>query len=308
VLKWSRSLQAAFERANRNATKRKCIRGVVDEKKLQTENPWNQFPWIEGKERPIRQFDGEELLAFLDHFENKWAGITVATALARVFLWSSGRRLEMASLTWPHLRMIGPEYHFHVVGKWGIEKWFRVPDGLHRELLSLRTDSPFVFSVYPDQVRRFYQQSPWHGPAKNVEQAFSPENLANWFYKKIVRWSKSLAKGHATTHIFRKTSLQYARSGEDINRQVAADARVSETVLMKNYVKETDEQMRAKSNRTYDRIMASLSPEVARRYGHVELKPKPLEEQIQAAVAARDWPLAAKLTAERAAGRQPEAG
>jgi hypothetical protein len=56
VLKWSRSLQAAFERVNRNALKRKCVRGVVDENKLLTSNPWSQFKWIEGQDHPIRQF------------------------------------------------------------------------------------------------------------------------------------------------------------------------------------------------------------------------------------------------------------
>lgn len=273
----------------------------MDDKKLLTENPWNQFPWIEGKERPIRQFDSSELVAFLDHFEKHWAGISVATTLAKVFLWSSGRRLEVASLTWPQLRVVGAEYYFQIVGKWGVEKWFRIPDGLYRELLALRTDSPFVFAAYPEQVRHFYERSCWHGPAKNVVGEFDPENLANWFYKKLKAWSKSLPKGHASTHIFRKTSLQYARSGEDINRRVAQDARVSETVLMTNYVKETDEHLRAKSNRTYERILASLSPEVARRYGHAEPKAIQLEQQIQVAVAAKDWPLAATLTAKLAA-------
>lgn len=55
-----------------------------------------------------------------------------------------------------------------------------------------------------------------------------------------------------------------------MNRQVAADARLSEGVMMTNYVKETDEQMRAKSNRMYRRILASLDLKVAQRYGHVE--------------------------------------
>jgi hypothetical protein len=184
-----------------------------------------------------------------------------------------------------------------IIGKWGVEKWFLVPEGLYRELVALRMGSTFVFAVYPKQVRRYYEQSCRHGPAKNVVGEFAPENLANWFYKKLKAWSKSLPKGHASTHIFRKTSLQYARSGEDINRQVAQDARVSETVLMTNYVKETDEQLRAKSNRTYERILASLSPEVAHRYGHVEPKADQLEQQIQVAVAAKDWTLAARLTA-----------
>ena len=67
VLRWSRSLQAAFERVNRNALKRKCVRGVVDQSKLLKSNPWSQFTWIEGSRRPIRQFDGDELLSFMDY-------------------------------------------------------------------------------------------------------------------------------------------------------------------------------------------------------------------------------------------------
>lgn len=47
VLKWSVALQAAWERASRAGGK-KCIRGVVDERKLLADNPWKQFPWIEG--------------------------------------------------------------------------------------------------------------------------------------------------------------------------------------------------------------------------------------------------------------------
>lgn len=183
------------------------------------------------------------------------------------------------------------------IGKWAVEKWFRVPEGLYRELLALQTDSLFVFAAYTEQIRRHYEGSPWHGPARNVETTFSPKNLANWFHKKLTTWSKTLPNGNATTHIFRKTSLQYARSGEDINRTVARDARVSESVMMTNYVKETDGELRAKSNRTYERILASLPAEVACRYGYVQQNPSQLEQQLQAAVEEKNWTLAAKLSA-----------
>jgi hypothetical protein len=43
-----------------------------------------------------------------------------------------------------------------------------------------------------------------------------------------------------------------------INRQVAADTRVSESVMMTNYVQETDEEMRQRSNRTYRRISVAM--------------------------------------------------
>jgi integrase len=307
ILKWSRTLQAAFERANRNATKRKCVRGVVDEHKLLAGNPWAQFPWIEGRNRPIRQFDPAELVAFLDHFETEWRELGVVSALAKVCLWSSGRRLEIASLTWGSLRIVGPEHHFHITGKWGVEKWFRVPEGLYRDLEALRSESDFVFAAYGPQLRDFYLRTAQPGKARKVLTEFDPENLANWFYKKIKAWSKTLPKGHATTHIFRKTSLQYARTGEDINRQIAHDARVSESVLMTNYVRETDVEMRRRSNRTYERILASLTPEVACRYGHIEADLTTLEQQLVAAMAAKDWRRAAELTARLATDRCSEA-
>ena len=125
VLKWSRSLQAAFERCNRNALKRKCVRGVVDEKRLLMSNPWSQFTWIEGRDRPIRQFDTDELLSLLTFLRAK--GLPVGPAALKVFLWSSCRKLEVASLTWDSLRVVGKEVHFEVQCKWGIEKWFRIP-------------------------------------------------------------------------------------------------------------------------------------------------------------------------------------
>src|SRR5262249_29194547 len=139
VVKWSRSLAAAFERANRNALKRKCVRGVVEERKLLTSNPWTQFLWVEGVARPIRQFTPEELLCLLDFLETRWAGVSVGAAAARVYIWSSCRKQEVASLTWDAVRVVGTERHFEVVGKWGVERWFRIPEALYRELLALRT-------------------------------------------------------------------------------------------------------------------------------------------------------------------------
>ena len=32
-----------------------------------TENPWRKFSWIEGYDKPIRQFDAEELISLLDY-------------------------------------------------------------------------------------------------------------------------------------------------------------------------------------------------------------------------------------------------
>jgi hypothetical protein len=83
-----------------------------------------------------------------------------------------------------------------------------------------------------------------------------------------------------------------------VNPLLAADARLSECVMMTNYVKETDEQMRAKSNRMFSRILASLDAEVARRYGHIEANSATLKEQIKRAAAIEDWDTVAVLTAK----------
>jgi len=53
--------------------------------------------------------------------------------------------------------------------------------------------------------------------------------------------------------------------------------------------------------------LASLSPDLARQYGHVESKPGLLEEKLKAAIAAKDWTLAASISAELA-NLRPSAG
>lgn len=106
VLKWTRALQAGWERANRKAGK-KCVRGVVDETKLFDNNPWNEFDWITGVDKPVHQFDFEELLGFLDYLEQEWPGVTVAMALAKVYLWSACRQEEATSLRWDSYRHTG---------------------------------------------------------------------------------------------------------------------------------------------------------------------------------------------------------
>jgi hypothetical protein len=98
-----------------------------------------------------------------------------------------------------------------------------------------------------------------------------------------------------------------ARRGEDINRQVAEDARVGEAVMMASYVTEEDEELRHRSNRTYWRIVASLPLEVAQRYGYAESATDRLEQQLLAALVAKDWGLARKLTTKLETARATEA-
>ena len=67
------------------------------------------------------------------------------------------------------LRAVGSEYHFEIEGKWGVKKWFRVPEGVFSDLEKIRTDSPYVFAAYCEQIRSFFESSETPGPAKNVE-------------------------------------------------------------------------------------------------------------------------------------------
>jgi integrase len=276
VLKWCRHLQAAFERANRSGGK-KCVRGIVDEAKLLIENPWKQFTWIQAEERPLRQFNADELISILDFFVERWDGVTAGPILAKMLLWSWGRRDEITRLRWDQLRAIDNEFHFHTLGKWGVEKWFRVPLGLHSNLQAIRTGSPYVFSAYPRQLQDHYRAKGNHHLAAQVKDEFCPENLGDWFHHRIRDWSGKLPNGRATPHVFRKTSLQIARRGEDLNRQVAKDAKLTEAVMMKNYVNLADGEMRAASNRTFQRLVRSLPPHVAREYGHI-IEPETSQE------------------------------
>ena len=203
-------------------------------------------------------------------------------------------------LKWASCRIVGGEIHFETVGKWGVEKWFRFPHGLYEELQAIKTDSPFVFAAYNQQARLFHLKHNRPTDADLVTKEFSIENLARWFERRLTRWSKTLPKGRASVHVFRKTSLQYARQGEDINDQVARDARVGTAVMMKHYIKETAPERRNASNRTFYRIAASLAPSTARRYGHLiaQTSREDLEKAIQAAVVAKDWSRVSQLSAE----------
>jgi integrase len=306
ALKWSRCLASTFERANRAAGK-KCVRGVVDERKLLTMNPWTQFTWIEGSKPAIRQFDGQELLGLLTFMEEVWKDVPVASAALKVFLWSGCRKSEVAGLTWDSLRVIGDEYHFEVVGKWGVERWFRIPGLVYRELAGLRSSSsPMVFASYSEQIQRRHAEN--IGCIKKIREDFTAQNFGRWIYERVKEWAEKHGKERAFLHVFRKTALQHARRGEDINRQVAEDARLGEAVMMTAYVKETDDELRARSNRTYHRILASLPAEVVRRYGHAERPPLPLEEQLAAATVARNWSLVAALSAKLAKLSTSDAG
>jgi hypothetical protein len=71
--------------------------------------------------------------------------------------------------------------------------------------------------------------------------------------------------------------------------------------MMKHYVSEREEEHRQASNRMYHRILASLQPEVARRYGHIPQNGQgDLKSQLEKAIAGGDWARAAQLAGKLA--------
>jgi integrase len=247
-------------------------------------------------DKPIRQFSPEELVSILDYFEKKWEEVTVATAATKSFLWLWCRLSELASLKWGDLRIVGNEYHFVIIGKWGVEKWARIPDGLYEELLAFKTSNGYVFADYNRQVRQNLQRREMDFFASNVGDEYSPRSFGDWLQSRIPEWAKATGRPHATPHVFRKTALQHARRGEDLNRLVAQDAKVTASVMMRHYVSEHDEELRHASNRTYARILASLPTDVATRYGYQPVNGTvDLEARIDAATKAKDWRLVADL-------------
>lgn len=290
VLKWSKALRAAFNRANANAGT-KCIRNVVPPEKLLTHNPWEEFNWIEDKsEKEVRQFSPDELVSIIGFFEQKYPAVTVAKLAAQVFfLWSCARRDEIADLEWARLRTIGDEIHFDMVGKWRVRKWFRIPPRLYDELLAVRTDSKYVFAAYTDQLRLHHQSGPRPWQSKQVRADFASKNFGDWFYRRIVEWSDSEAGSKACVHVFRKTGLQYAVDGEAESRRVAEDARLSVRVMTTHYTPEQERQYRDKSSRTYERIAKSLPLPVLLRYCYRPEAVDSMQRDLEEAVRCQNW-------------------
>ncbi len=108
-------------------------------------------------------------------------------------------------------------------------------------------------------------------------------------YRRIAEWSKDSPKGSAYLHIFRKTCLQLALSGEHQISDVARDASITSGVMEASYAQEFDEELWRKSNRTYRRIRASLTQEVAVRYGYGDSERERLLEELDLARTRLDW-------------------
>jgi integrase len=265
-------------------------------------NPWQRFTWIEPPKKKIEQFKADELLKLLQHFRKAWPGVTAAEAMLKVFVWSWARREEVAGLKWDDLRVVEEEVHFDTVGKWEVEKWFRIPRTVHAELVAIRTDSPFVFAKLNDQIRDFHRTEGRKSAVRLVKE-FDVYNAGRWFYERVREWSG----GEACVHMLRKTVLQYARAGQDATQSLAKDARLSEGVMMAHYVKEEDLQFRAASNAMYQRLCLSMTPEVAKAFGHEHSATAILEQRLRNAIGSRNWPLVGEI-AKKLAKQDRQAG
>lgn len=67
--------------------------------------------------------------------------------------------------------------------------------------------------------------------------------------------------------------------------------------MLTSYVNETDEEMRPKNNRTFNRIVAGLPDDVAERYGDDKRKSDRLQMRLAAAEASQNWHLVATTAA-----------
>ena len=152
-----------------------------------------------------------------------------------------------------------------------------------------------------DQIREFHATEGRKSAAKMVRE-FSVYNAGRWFYEQVKKWDSE-----ADVHMFRKTSLQYARAGQDAAQSLAKDARVSEGVMMNHYVKEEDLQFRAASNAMYRRLCLSMTPEVARAFGHEHSATAILEQRLRDAIGSRNWPLVGEV-AKKLAKQDRQAG
>ena len=162
------------------------MRGVVEDSKLPETNPWRHFTWIEGKDKELRQLDHGELLALRDYFAKEWPGLRFAPAFVKLSLWSWARRLEVSSLRWTDERRFFEECHFESTGKWGVTKWFRIPDGLRADLEAFRMGgSAAVFGSAAQQLQEFFQRQHDNRSAMRVRTDFAPENLGEWMYRQI---------------------------------------------------------------------------------------------------------------------------
>ena len=140
-------------------------------------------------------------------------------------------------------------------------------------LYLLRTTNNFAKVPPARQTTVARPEDPW---------GVQPYNLGDWFYNRIAEWSQSLPGRRCRSMCSVRPRCCNTLVAEDVNRLVEHRSRVkSENVMMTNYVKETDDEMRRKNTRTFQRIIASLPAEVAEGYGYSEKDKKPSSAEFR---------------------------
>jgi hypothetical protein len=100
--------------------------------------------------------------------------------------------------------------------------------------------------------------------------------------------------------------LQLAYRGGVADAKIASDASITQGVMLDHYVDDTDEELLLKSNRTFERILASLPLNVAQRYGYnAELEGTGMTSLLKAAVDRQDWAAVEELMAKIKGGGKP---
>lgn len=113
----------------------------------------------------------------------------------------------------------------------------------------MKTKSPFVLAAYSPQLRKHYEALSNRLFASNVSEEFVPRSFVDWFQERLGDWAAAEQRPHAYPHVFRKTALKRARIGEDRLQEVADDAKLTASVLIKHYAPDDDDLMRQASNR-----------------------------------------------------------
>ena len=90
------------------------------------------------------------------------------------------------------------EWHFQVVGKWGVKKWFRCPQAVPGAARRPHRRPPRLRRLH-GQLRQFHREErPGGRPGELVNETFSPACLGDWFHERLAEWSAACPKAGPT--------------------------------------------------------------------------------------------------------------
>jgi hypothetical protein len=264
---------------------------------LLSANPFEQVQWVEVDNKIIRQFGRDELKSLLS-----WkfvGGCPLVSLFAKISLWACGRLEEMTELRWDWVDSEGYISIPDEKAKWGKGKMFRIPLCTLAELERYRTESPFVWAGYVDQLRD-YHKTTGHGSSASKVKDFNPQRLRISFQKWIGQWSRMNKVEGLSHHAFRRTGLQWSREGQlRSSESVYAQAsNVGLDVADKHY---TTKPKRIWANITYRNIASEIEgdSELASMMGSNSSSTRTIItiEDVQAALAQGNYEEANRLLA-----------